>query len=58
MAGAVHRVNVFQNQEIKFPSSAEEGWPKAGVVLVKKILVELEQHHPVCANYGGFAKFF
>jgi hypothetical protein len=30
------------------PSSAEEGWPKAGVVLVKNAL--FRQHHPVCAN--------
>ena len=29
-------VNELQNEKKQFPSSAEEGWPKAGVVLVKK----------------------
>jgi hypothetical protein len=42
-------VNELRNEKSKVPSSAEEGWPKAGVVLVKKILFELNQHHPVCA---------
>ena len=26
-----------------------------GVVLVKKTKSALDQHHPVCAGYGGFA---
>jgi hypothetical protein len=30
----------------------------AGVVLVKRILMEIDQHHPVCADFGGFAISF
>jgi hypothetical protein len=30
----------------------------AGVVLVKTFSFEIDQHHPVCARFGGFAKFF
>ena len=49
-AGAVYeRVNKLQNEKSEVPSSAEEGWREAPGWCWSRNMMELDQHHPVCA---------
>ena len=44
--------------ESRVPSSAEEGWREAPGWCWSKNMMEFDQHHPVCAYFGGFAISF